>query len=219
MKIKGVDIYIAFCYKNKTKTRLGGGFIFIEGNEITGGSEITADKIKLRTNEEIRASQVLLISKDGEKIGKVDKRKALERAAEDGLDLVEVAPKARPPVCKIMDYSRYYYEMKKKKKENRKKSKTAQMKQIRLSPNIGKHDLKVKFNKIKKFLKDGHKVKVNMMFKGRQKEHLDVGKEILTAMIKKLEGTAECKNEPNFEGFYMSMLLVPASEGNSNGEK
>jgi len=149
----------------------------------------------------------------------VEKSEALKKSTEDGLDLVEVAPKAKPPVCKIMDYSRYYYEMKKKKKENRKKSKTAQMKQIRLSPNIGKHDLKVKFNKIKKFLKDGHKVKVNMMFKGRQKEHLDVGKEILTAMIKKLEGTAECKNEPNFEGFYMSMLLVPTSEGNSNGKK
>lgn len=125
---------------------------------------------------------------------------------------MEVAPQARPPVCKVMDYNRYYYEKKKKEKENKKKSKQAQLKQLRLSPNIGKHDLKFKFDKIKKFLEDGHKVKVNMRFKGREREHLDVGKEILNAIIDELKEVAECQNEPCFEGYYMSILLVPKKE-------
>ncbi len=178
-----------------------------------GGSAITAENHKLRTNEEIRASNVLLVDSNGSNIGVVGKQVAIERAREQSLDLVEVAPQANPPVCKIMDYSRYYFERKKKLKENKKKSRNAQLKQIRLSPNISKHDLQVKFGKISRFLKDGHKVKVNMMFRGRQKEHLDVGREILNGIVRELEGVAEPQGEPNFEGFYMSVMLVPAAEG------
>ena len=167
----------------------------------------------MRINEEIRASHVLLVDVDGNKIGIVAKGVAIEKARDKGLDLVEVASQANPPVCRVMDYSRFYFEKKKKVKENKKKSRTTHLKQIRLSPNIGKHDLKVKFDRMKRFLEVGHKVKVNMMFKGRQKEHLDVGKEILNGIIRELEPVAFCQSEPNFEGFYMSMLLVPLSEG------
>jgi len=173
-----------------------------------GGRIIINSDNKLRVNEDVRSLKVRLITEDGENIGIVDRSIALQRAKENDLDLVEVAPDADPPVCKIMDYSRYYYERKKKNKENKKKAKTAQLKQVRLSPNIGKHDLKVKFRKIKDFLEEGHKVKVNMMFKGRQREHLEVGKELLMGIIKELEGVAVCQSEPQFEGFYMSMLLV-----------
>ena len=136
---------------------------------------------------------------------------ALDKAREKGLDLVEVAPEAKPPVCKVMDYNRYYYEQKKKLKENKKKSKAVQLKQIRLSPNIGKNDLKIKYNKIRKFLEEGHKVKVNMRFRGRQKEHLEVGKTILVSVMNELEDIAVCQSEPKFEGYCMSMLMVPSS--------
>lgn len=167
----------------------------------------------MRVNEDIRSSHVLLVDTDGNKLGIVTKSVALDKARDRGLDLVEVASQANPPVCRIMDYSRFYFEKKKKVKENKKKSRSAQLKQIRLSPNIGKHDLKVKFDRMKGFLEKGHTVKVNMMFKGRQKEHLDVGKEILYGIIREIEPIAACQSEPNFEGFYMSMVLVPVSEG------
>jgi translation initiation factor IF-3 len=136
---------------------------------------------------------------------------ALEKARERGMDLVEVAPEAKPPVCKVMDYNRYYYEQKKKLKENKKKSKVVQLKQIRLSPNIGKNDLKIKYIKIRKFLEEGHKVKINMRFKGRQKEHLEVGKTILMSVMNELEDIAVCQSEPKFEGYFMSVLMAPSS--------
>jgi translation initiation factor IF-3 len=145
----------------------------------------------------------------------VDSRQALEFAKSKDLDLVEVAPGAKVPVCKVMDFNRYYYELKKKKKEEKKKSKSKQLKQIRMSPNIGKNDLKVKFNKIKNFLEKGHNVKVNMFFRGRQREHLEVGREILSGVIKELEGTASCESEPKFEGHSMSVLFRPE---NGNGK-
>lgn len=110
-----------------------------------------------------------------------------------------------------MDYSRYFYEQKKKLKENKKKSKVIQLKQVRLSPNIGKHDLKIKFNKIKNFLEGGHKVKINMRFRGRERQHLEVGSAILDAIIKELEDIAVCQSKPKYEGSFMSMFMVPNS--------
>ncbi len=161
------------------------------------------------------ASKVRLINEAGENQGVVDSREALNFARSKELDLVEVAPGAKVPVCKVMNYSRYYYKLKKKKKEEKKKSKSKQLKQIRLSPNIGKNDLKVKFNQIKNFLDKGHSVKVNMFFRGRQREHLEVGRKILTGVVKELEGTAACENEPKFEGQSMSVLFRPE---NRNGK-
>ncbi len=142
----------------------------------------------------------------------------MELARKEELDLVEVSPDSRPPVCKIMDYNKYYYEQKKKKRENKKKAVSKDLKQIRLSPNIGKHDLETKFGKIKNFLEKGHKVKINMMFKGRQKEHLEVGKQILTGIIEELKEIAECTSKPCFEGFYMSTMLSPVHDKSKNNE-
>lgn len=136
----------------------------------------------------------------------------MEKAKEKGLDLVEISAVSDPPVCKIMDSSRYLYSLKKKFKENKRKSKNVHLKQIRLSPNIGKHDLKIKFDHIREFLDNGHKVKVNMQFRGRQKEHKEVGQAILEAIITELGDIAICMSEPKFEGNYMSMLLQPSSE-------
>jgi translation initiation factor IF-3 len=164
---------------------------------------------KLRTNERIRSHQVRLIDDKGQNIGVITTDAALERAKDAGLDLVEVAPEAKPPVCKIMDYSRYHYEQKKKLKENRKKSKVVQLKQIRLSPNIGKHDLKIKFNQIRGFLEGGHKVKVNMRFRGRQAQHKEVGIAIMESIIEELKDIASCQSPPKLEGYFMTMLLVP----------
>ncbi len=158
------------------------------------------------------------MSSGGENLGVIPIEKALELARKEELDLVEVAPDSRPPVCKIMDYNKYYYEQKKKKRENKKKAVSKDLKQIRLSPNIGRHDLETKFGKIKSFLEKGHKVKINMMFRGRQKEHLEVGKHILTGIIEELKEVAECTSEPCFEGFYMSMMLSPLSERSKNNE-
>ncbi|MFH1415046.1 MAG: translation initiation factor IF-3 [Elusimicrobiota bacterium] len=165
--------------------------------------------MKLRINQQIRTAQVRLIDDTGNNSGIVSLQDALDKARDRGLDLVEVAPEAKPPVCKIMDYSHYFYSLKKKEKENKKKSKTVHLKQIRLSPNIGKHDLKIKFERIKKFLDDGHNVKVNMRFKGRQKEHLEVGRAILEAIITELKDAAVCQSKPFYEGYYMTVLLTP----------
>ena len=173
-----------------------------------GGGTIKSNK-KLRVNEEIDSSEVLLITSEGDKVGVVDKKVAISRAKEANLDLVEVSPQARPPVCKIMDYSRYYYEQKKKFKSGKKKSKSLHLKQIRLSPNIGSHDLEFKFGKIKQFLLNGHNVKINMMFKGRQREHQEMGKEILNSIINQLKDIATVQSEPNFEGFYMTLTMAP----------
>ncbi len=158
-----------------------------------------------------------LLSSDGKNIGVVSIKVALNRAKESELDLVEIVSQANPPVCKLLDYKRYYYDKKRKSKENKRKSKSAQLKQIRVSPNIGRHDLEVKSKHIKEFLNDGHKVKVNMMFKGRQKEHLDIGREILNAMIAEFKGIGIVQSEPVFEGFYMTMLLVPDKEKGIHG--
>ena len=124
-----------------------------------------------------------------------------------------MAPEVTPPVCRVMDYSRYYYELKKKRKDNLKKSKVSHLKQIRLSPNIGKNDLQMKFKRIKEFLNEGHKVKINMMFKGRQKEHLGIGREILEAIIRELASVAVSQGQPSFEGYYMSATMIPSKEG------
>ncbi|MBN2406894.1 MAG: translation initiation factor IF-3 [Elusimicrobia bacterium] len=176
---------------------------------------------KTRVNEEIRSSHVRLIDENGNNVGIISLKIAIDRAKEASLDLVEVAPETSPPVCKILDFNRYLYGLQKKRKESKKKSKSAHLKQIRLSPNIDKNDLKMKFKKIKEFLDEGHKVKINMMFRGRQKEHLEVGGEILNGIIKQLGETAVCQNVPKFEGYCMSAMMVPhhhQKENKNNGQ-
>ncbi|MFC2060890.1 translation initiation factor IF-3 [Elusimicrobiota bacterium] len=172
----------------------------------------TKDNQRLRVNEQIKSPQVMVIDSEGGNVGMLAVNVAIEKAKEKELDLVEVAPEAKPPVCKIMDYSRYYYKQQKKRRENKRKSKAAHLKQMRLSPNIGKNDLQTKFRRIKEFLEEGHKVKINMRFRGREREHLEVGREILDGVIKQLEGIARYQDAPKFEGYYMSVMMIPEKE-------
>ena len=132
---------------------------------------------------------------------------ALKRAEEAGLDLVEVAPTAVPPVCRIMDYSKYKYEQEKSEKEARKKQKVVHIKEVRLSPKIGEHDYQFKFKNLTDFLKRGDKVKVTMMFKGRQMAHMDLGRKILDRLSSDISAIGEIEERPKLEGRIIMMVI------------
>lgn len=164
---------------------------------------------ELRVNEEIRAREVRVISSTGEQLGIMSLREALRRAEEEGLDLVEVAPQAKPPVCRIMDYGKYKYEQSKKEREARKRQRVINVKEIKLRPNIEEHDLQVKVRNINRFLEDGDKVKITVMFRGRELSHPELGKELLDRIAGEVEGRAVIEREPRVEGRNMIMILAP----------
>lgn len=163
----------------------------------------------LRINGNITASEVRLVGADGEPIGIVSIGKALAIAREASLDLVEVSPKAEPPVCKIMNYGKHLYEQQKKKQEAKKKQKIVEIKEIQLRPVISKHDLEVKLKAIRKFLTNGDKVKVVMRFRGREISHEALGLEILNEMIDNLSEVAKIDSQPKLEGKQYLMILSP----------
>ncbi|QQY80822.1 translation initiation factor IF-3 [Keratinibaculum paraultunense] len=167
---------------------------------------------ELQINEEIREKEVRLIDVDGEQIGIVPTRKALEIAYNKKLDLVKVAPNAKPPVCRIMDYGKYKYEMAKKEKEAKKKQRVINIKEVRMTPNIEDHDLNVKARKAIGFLKDGDKVKVSVRFRGRELGHTDMGKEVLLKFAELTSDYGIIDKGPNMEGRNMIMYLVPKSD-------
>ena len=138
-------------------------------------------------NEQIRDKEVRLIGPDGEQLGIMSAKEAYFKAKDANLDLVKIAPTAKPPVCKIIDYGKYRYELARKAKEAKKKQKTVETKEIRLSPNIDTNDLNTKVNQARKFLSKGAKVKVSLRFRGREMAHRDVGREILESFYKELE--------------------------------
>ena len=158
-------------------------------------------------NEQIRDREVRLIGEDGEQLGIMSAREALKIAQEAELDLVKISPGAKPPVCKIIDYGKYRYELARKEKEARKKQRTIDVKEIRLSPNIDTNDLNTKANQAKKFLAKGDKLKVSLRFRGREMAHLDVGREILNNFYKTLEEVAVVDKNPKMEGRSMVMFL------------
>ena len=160
-------------------------------------------------NEQIRDREVRLIGPDGEQIGVVSSREAQKIADEAGLDLVKIAPNAKPPVCKIIDYGKYRYELARKEKEAKKKQKTIDVKEVRLSPNIDKNDLNTKINQARKFLSKGDKVKVTLRFRGRELAHVNASKYILDDFAKALEDVATIDKKPKFEGRSMTMFLAP----------
>nr|WP_242843555.1 translation initiation factor IF-3 [Thermincola ferriacetica] len=166
----------------------------------------------LRINEEIRAKEVRLVSSDGEQLGIVPLKEALRFAQEKDLDLVEVAPSAKPPVCRIMDYGKYKYEQSKREKEARKKQKIINVKEIKLRPNIEAHDLVTKTNNIVRFLKDGDKVKVTVMFRGREMAHTDLGKQLLDKVVDQLKDITIVERQPKVEGRNMVMILAPKQD-------
>ena len=160
-------------------------------------------------NEEIREKQVRLIDSEGNQLGFVSSREALSEAQDRGLDLVMIAPQAKPPVCKIMDYGKYLYELQKKDKEAKKKQKVVCIKEIRISPGIEEHDLNVKMKNGEKFLKEGNKVKVTVKFRGREADYSHFGKELLTKIGDKLQEVGVIEKQPKLEGRSMSMFMAP----------
>jgi len=163
-------------------------------------------------NEEIREKEVRLIDPDGTMIGIYSGRDAFKRAVEKELDLVMISPSAKPPVCKIMDYNKFYYEQSKKDKEAKKKQKVITVKEIRLSQTIEEHDINIKANNAKKFLKDGDKVKVSVRFRGRELEHSYIGENILKLFLSKVEDLCIMEKNIKIEGKNMTMFLAPKKQ-------
>ena len=159
-------------------------------------------------NEQIRDREVRLIGENGEQLGIMSAKDAYKLAKEAELDLVKIAPTAKPPVCKIIDYGKYRYELARKEKEAKKKQKTIEVKEVRLSPNIDVNDLNTKCNSARKFLEKGNKVKVTLRFRGREMAHIEASKHILTDFAEKLSDIAVVDKAPKLEGRSMTMFLT-----------
>ncbi len=166
----------------------------------------------MRINEEIRGKEVRLISSEQEQLGIVPVRDALRMAQEQELDLVEIAPNAKPPVCRIMDFGKYKYEQSKREKEARKKQKIISVKEVKVRPNIEDHDLEVKTKNALKFLTEGDKVKVTLMFRGREMAHAELGKKLLKRVADATEEVATVERQPKVEGRNMIMILAPKQD-------
>lgn len=162
----------------------------------------------LMINGQIRDREVRLIGANGEQLGIMSARDAQKLADEAELDLVKIAPKAQPPVCKIIDYGKYRYELSRKEKEAKKKQKTVELKEIRLSPNIDTNDLNTKVNAAKKFLAKGNKVKITLRFRGREMAHIAQTKHVLDDFAKEVEDVAVVEKAPKQEGRTISMVLA-----------
>lgn len=162
----------------------------------------------LMINEQIRDKEIRLIGEHGEQLGIMSSRDALKLAREADLDLVKVAPQAKPPVCKIIDYGKYRYEMLRKEKEAKKKQKTIEVKEVRLSPNIDVNDLNTKISAARKFLTKGNKVKVTLRFRGREMAHMQASRHILDDFAAELQDIAQVDKVPKVEGRSMTMFLT-----------
>ena len=165
-----------------------------------------------RTNEQITASEVRVISSTGAQLGIISIREALNQAEDEGFDLVEVSPDAKPPVCKIIDYGKLKYREQKSKKEAKKKQKTIEIKEIKMRPGIDKHDYQVKVKALSKFIGGGNKVKVSMRFRGREMEHQNLGFALLKKLTQEVAEYAKVEVPPKGEGKQIMMILVPQIE-------
>ena len=163
---------------------------------------------ELMINERIRDREVRLVSESGEQLGIMSSREALKLAREADLDLVKIAPNAKPPVCKIIDYGKYRYELARKEKEAKKKQKTMEVKEVRLSPNIDTNDLNTKANQARKFITKGDKVKVTLRFRGREMAHMSSSKHVLDDFADMLKDIAVVEKAPKVEGRSMTMFLA-----------
>ena len=159
-------------------------------------------------NGQIRDKEVRVIGQDGEQIGIMSAKEAMKLAQEAELDLVKIAPKAQPPVCKIVDYGKYRYELARKEKDAKKKQKTVEVKEVRLSPNIDTNDLNTKVNSAKKFISKGNKVKVTLRFRGREMAHMQQSKHILDDFAEMLADVASVEKPAKLEGRSISMVLT-----------
>ena len=167
---------------------------------------MTAKKSDLRVNEQIAVPQVRLIAEDGEQIGIVDTGEALAQARKGGLDLVEVSPQAEPPVCRIMNYGRHKYEH--KHKRDQKKHHVSKLKELRLHPKTERHDIDVRLRQARRFLERGDRVLVNMIFRGREMAHVDLGRRLLESFAGELEDISKIEKFPSMDNRRMGMILV-----------
>ena len=159
-------------------------------------------------NEQIRDKEVRLIGPNGDQLGIMSVKEAMFKAQEAGLDLVKIAPNAKPPVCKIIDYGKYKYELARKEKEARKKQKTIEIKEVRLSPNIDVNDMNTKANAARKFISKGDRVKVTLRFRGREMAHMNASKHVLDDFAELLSDVATVEKAPKVEGRSMTMFLT-----------
>jgi translation initiation factor IF-3 len=164
---------------------------------------------RTRVNEAIRASQIRVIGPEGEQLGVMDPQDALKRAREANLDLVEVASAASPPVCRIMDFSKFKYDQEKKEREARKRQHIVRIKQIRIKPRIEEHDYHTKVEHARQFLEKGNKVKWSLMFRGREMAHIEHGRQLLDRVIQDTVDISEVEMAPKKEGRFIFMILTP----------
>lgn len=167
---------------------------------------------ELQINEEIRDKQVRLVDEDGAQLGVVDIKHAQTLAEEKGYDLVKIAPQAKPPVCKIMDYGKYRFELNKREKENRKNQKVTAIKEVQLSPSIDTNDFNTKCNHAVKFLKSGSKVKVTVRFRGREISHSEIGRDLLERFAETVKESGSVERPAKLEGRNMTMFLAPVTK-------
>lgn len=161
-------------------------------------------------NQYIKAQSIRLVGADGEMVGIVALKEGLRLAEEAGLDLVEISPNAEPPVCKILDYGKYKYQMQKKQQEAKKKQKVIEIKEIKLRPGIDKHDLEIKMRHVREFLSEGDKVKFTLRFRGREMAHQQIGMALLLKIKEELKDIVRIDQEPSSEGRQMVMMVSPA---------
>ena len=166
----------------------------------------------MKTNREIRALKVRLIDQDGKQAGIVNLSEALAQASDSGLDLVEISPKAEPPVCKIIDYGKYRYQITKKEKESKKAQHQTKLKEVKVKPNINEHDLLFKIKHSREFIEKGNKVKLTCMFRGREMAHPELGKRIAERFKEELSDIAQSESDPKLIGRNMIMVLAPCSK-------
>jgi len=162
-----------------------------------------------KANERIKALDVQVIGSDGNNLGAMPLKKAIELAKQEGLDLIEISPNANPPVCKIMDMGKYKYDLQKKANQAKKKQKTVSLKEIKLRPGTETHDYNFKIKNAKKFISKGNKVKFTVKFKGREMQFTELGKDLMNKIIEETKDVAKVESKPKFEGRQMVMIIQP----------
>lgn len=175
--------------------------------------------VQTRVNERIRIREVRLIDEEGQQIGVIPTRDALEMARQRGLDLVEVAPNAMPPVCRLMDYGKFRYEQSRKERESRKNQHVVELKEVRIRPKIDDHDLETKGRQAAKFLDGGDKVKLTVLFRGREMAHPDIGRGLLDQLAEQLRPHGNIEQPPRMEGRAMTMHFGPLKPKQSQHER
>jgi translation initiation factor IF-3 len=186
-------------------------------HSVRGGGSIKEKERekRVRVNEQIRIPEIRVIDPEGEQLGVMATTEALKMAEDRGLDLVEIAPTSRPPVCKIMDYGKFKYEQSKKARESRRKQHTTHLKEIKIRPKIEEHDLQFKLRNAEKFLTERDKVKITIVFRGREMEHIDMGRKILDRIVNQFSSIAVIEKDAVQVGKMISMILGPRSDRKS----